>query len=97
MECHLHRYELQDRLNVKFPLIGDNNCTMHILNSRRLHLLEYINELKGFVKNFRLDFTIESKDEVEMIVESYKKALEGENSTLELGCVTYGHINEGVL
>jgi hypothetical protein len=68
MECHLHKYELEDRMNVKFPLYGDENCIMHILNSRRLHLLEYLKEIKQLVGNVRLDFTIETKDEVEEIV-----------------------------
>lgn len=96
MECKLHNYELQDRLNVKFPILGDNNCTVHILNSRRLHLIEHISELKNIIKSFRLDFTIENKDDVEIIINAYKKALEDDES-LELDNVTYGHINEKVL
>ena len=38
MECHLHKYELEDRLGVKFPLYGDENCIMQIYNSRRYTL-----------------------------------------------------------
>lgn len=96
MECKLHNYELQDRLSVRFPVIGDNNCTVHILNSRRLHLIEHIYELQDIIKLFRLDFTIEGEKEVEEIINAYKKALK-DNESLELDNVTYGHINEKVL
>lgn len=96
MECHLNKYELEDRLGVKFPLEGDDNCIMHIYNSRRLHLLEYLKEIKGLVGNVRLDFTIESKEEVEQIVDAYLSVYNEEYESLILDNVTYGHYKNKV-
>ena len=96
MECHLNKYELEDRLGVKFPLEGDDNCIMHIYNSRRLHLLEYLKEIKALVGNVRLDFTIESKEEVEQIVDAYLSVYNEEYESLILDNVTYGHYKNKV-
>jgi len=97
MECHLHKYELEDRMGVKFPLVGDENCIMQIYNSRRLHLLEYVNEIRNLVGNIRLDFTIESEQEVEEIVDAYLNSFEGNYQPLNLSNVTYGHYKNKIL
>lgn len=96
MECHLHKYELEDRMGVKFPLVGDENCIMQIYNSRRLHLLEHLKDIKKNVSSIRLDFTIESKEEVSQIVDAYFKNLNDEYESLILENVTYGHYKNKV-
>ena len=62
-----------------------------ILNSKRLNLINQIDELKSYgVKSFRLEFTIEKEDEVRTIIQEFKKLLI-ENHNLKLNGVTYGH------
>ena len=96
-ECHNHNYYLEDRIKVLFPLLGDSYCTMHILNSRRLNLIEHVSKLKTLVHHLRLDFTIETNYEIEQIIDSFLAAFQGLDTDLKLDNVTYGHFKTKVL
>ena len=91
--CLKDDYKLIDRKGYAFPIVGNvSNCHVRILNSKRLNLINQIDELKSYgVKFFRLEFTIEKEDEVRTIIQEFKKAVNRENHNLKLNGVTYGH------
>lgn len=75
-QCKASSYVLQDSLNEQFPIYMDQTCHMHILNSKRLILNEELNSLiKMGYKQFRLQFTLESGQETEKIIDSYIEKL----------------------
>lgn len=99
--CSKDNYFLVDRLGYKFPLINDGNCHLKLLNAKRTHLLNYIEELmKMGVNNYLVDLSIED-DYVEVIeeyIEAFNAILNGKRYTenVKFDNVTYGHYKEGV-
>ena len=99
--CKNNNFYLMDRLGYKFPLVNDGACHLKLLNSKRLHLVNYVDELlKMGVNNLLVDLSIE--DDVEEIIEEYLDAF---NASLnndkyieeyDLEDVTYGHYKEGI-
>ena len=97
-QCLKNKYYLVDRMGYHFRLTKGEGCYTKILNSKRVHLINKLNELKELgVNNFLLDFTVEEKDEIELIIKMYIDALNGKDNDIRLSDVTYGHYNEGVL
>lgn len=75
--CQNKKYGLKDRYGVIFPLLTDNKCRMQILNSKKLFLLEYVNELiDNDLGIMRLQFTNEGKNEIINIIKTYKKVID---------------------
>jgi len=90
-QCQMHQFYLKDRVGAMLPLQKDSMCNMRVLNSKRIHLLKYLEELKDMgVNNLRLDFTIEDSDEVEAISKAYKE----NNIYFALNDITYGYYND---
>lgn len=90
-QCQIHQFYLKDRVGAMLPLQKDSMCNMRILNSKRIHLLKHLDELKEMgVNNLRLDFTIEDEDEVDVISKAYKD----NNSYFSLDDITYGYYND---
>ena len=97
-KCLEKQYYLKDRLGFKFPLIKARGCNVKLLNSKVLNLINNIDEIKSLgVNKVLLDFTIEDEYEVEKVLSSFIKKVNGEDVKLEINDVTYGHFNEGVL
>ena len=48
LQCRGGRYELVDRMGMRFPVVGDLYHNAHIFNCRELCLLDELNALKGF-------------------------------------------------
>jgi len=111
--CSNKKYGLKDRYGIIFPIQKDNACRTHILNSKKLFLLENMEKivLKN-VKNMRLQFTNEDKSEIISIVKAYCKTLDRimkgkkglSSDTLEIiskykdnGDYTKGHFSRGVM
>ncbi len=85
---------LTDRRNFEFPVFKDDECYVKILNGKKLHLIEYLDELYDMgVNNLLLDFTDETAAEVEEVSAIYFRKSGGK----KLENVTYGHFKEGVL
>ena len=82
---------LVDRKNYSFPTLLEDEY-VKILNSKRVHLVDYVEKLKGLNISPIIDFTIETASEVEEVLDIYLK-----NNNKNLIDVTLGHINEGVL
>ncbi len=85
---------LTDRRGFEFPVFKDDECYVKILNGKKLHLIEYVDELYDMgVNNLLLDFTTETAAEVEVVSEIYFRKSGGK----KIENVTYGHFQEGVL
>ena len=74
-DCQNHTYYLKDKYD-KFPLIH-KDCFSYILNSRSLNLIDEIDNIRPYVKRFRINFTNESYDEAYNIIKMFKEKLEG--------------------
>lgn len=62
-------YYLKDRMNEKYRILTDNLCNNIIMSSKKINLLDKINEYKNIgIKNFRIQFLDESFDEVKNII-----------------------------
>ena len=93
--CKHNRYHLEDRKGFDMPLMNDSMCTMKILNTRRLSLLRYIDDLQSYgINNIRLEFTVEDDREVEIVASAYKRWFDGNKVLVNLNDVTMGYYNE---
>lgn len=94
-KCQDHQV-LKDRFDHDYPMIRNGN-RLEILNYERLHLLDRLKELEeSNIEFYRLDFTLESPEEVFEITKAYLAFLEGKNVHLDLQDATYGHFDQGV-
>lgn len=90
--CSKSQFYLRDSLNYDFPLMRANNCNLILLNSTRLHLLKYLDEIKKMgINNILLDFTIEEKEETKEILNAYLN-----EGSLSIDNFTYGHYIKGI-
>ncbi|MBN2899254.1 MAG: U32 family peptidase [Clostridia bacterium] len=95
--CKTKRYELKDEQGT-FPIISHEDCTTTILNGKTLNLLDELKNIKG-VEAFRLNFTVESKDQV---VETIKMAINklngsGNGAAFNKETDTRGHFNKEII
>ena len=95
--CKKHSYELKDEYG-EFPVLSHDDCTTTILNGKILNLLDEMTSVNG-VEAFRLNFTIESADEVKRIIGTAQKKLAGslEKSVFRQKTDTRGHFNKEIL
>ncbi len=87
--CRKNNYFLRDRKNILFPVVTDQFCRMHILNSKVLSMIENRNEFDG-VARIRIDGRFLTTDEIAQVVHAYK--LGG----AEVENFTRGHYFRGV-
>ena len=72
--CKEDEFYLMDRKGYKLQLIKDGLCNIRVLNPKKLHLIEYCNKLKNLgVSKLRLEFTSETTEEVNEVIEGYKQ------------------------
>ena len=84
--CRDDKFYLVDRKGYKLEVIKEGICNNRILNPKKLHLIEYCEKLKDMgVSKLRLEFTSETSEEVEEVVDGYN------NGELDLLGVTYGY------
>jgi putative protease len=95
--CKTNSYELKDEYGT-FPIISHDDCTTTILNGKTLNLLDQILNIKG-IEAFRLNFTVESKEQVEKIINKALSRLNGsiEKAAFNQGTDTRGHYNKEIL
>ena len=99
--CKDNDYYLMDRLGYKFPLVNDGACHLKLLNSKRLHLVNYVDELlKMGVNNLLVDLSIENDAEeiIEEYIDAFNASLNNDKyiEEYDLEDVTYGHYKEGI-
>lgn len=95
--CRTKTYELKDEHGT-FPILSHKDCTSTILNGKTLNLLDEMPSING-VEAFRLNFTVESRDEVEAVIRMAKGKLGGkiEDSVFNQEEDTRGHYNKEIM
>ena len=71
LQCRGGRYELVDRMGMRFPVVGDLYHNAHIFNCRELCLLDELNALKGF-SSWRIEGQFSDIGSLKEIVALYK-------------------------
>jgi putative protease len=95
--CKTRRYEIKDEHGT-FPILSHEDCTATIVNGKTLNLLDELQSMKG-IEAFRLNFTIESNEQV---VKTINMALNKLNGTVHKSVFnketdTRGHFNKEIL
>lgn len=95
--CKSKNYELKDDHGT-FPIISHEDCSTTILNGKTLNLLDEMPNIKG-IEAFRLNFTIEDKDQVVKTIKDATSKLEGSltGSVFNKETDTRGHFNKEIL
>ena len=94
-KCNNHQYYLKDDF-AKFPIYHEG-CITHIINDKPLNLVDDLDKLLPLTNKIRLDFTIESKDEVIRIVNEFKNALNGKKNQFNKEKDTRGYFKRPIL
>ena len=90
--CRNKNLSLLDRMNYSFPITTDLDCNVTIYNSKAVHLIQYVEEIYQMgVSSIRLDFSIESPQEVYNITKAYLDMIKFYDYELYLPDVTYGY------
>ena len=67
--CVNNKYALINSFEKELPLIRDTECNIRVLNHKPINLINQLKKYKEVgISNFRIEFTIESKDEVQNII-----------------------------
>jgi putative protease len=95
--CRTKRYELKDE-HGSFPILCHDDCTTTILNGKTLNLLDEMPCIKG-IEAFRLNFTVESKEQVVKTINKALSKLNGSRDKVVFnqGTDTRGHFNKEIL
>lgn len=95
--CRTKNYEMKDEYGT-FPILSHSDCTTTILNGKTLNLLDEMPSIEG-VEAFRLNFTIESEDEVVKVVKAAQKKLAGVDGKqlFDQETDTRGHFNKEII
>lgn len=102
--CHQYNFQLRDRKGFVFPVVTDEFCRMHLLNSRDLSLIRELPDLKEKNLSLRLDLRYHSDDIALRIIRLYQEAMDSGGredlwDRLEAAAgrgLTRGHYHRGV-
>ena len=95
--CKKHQFVIKDNYG-QFPIISHEDCTTTIVNGKILNLLDDLENIPEEVRTLRLQFTIETKEEVKEIIELAKRKLSGSNEkTFNSDIHTRGHFNKEIM
>ncbi len=96
-KCKTDIYEIRDEYGT-FPILSHEDCTTTVLNGKILNLLDEMPSVEG-VEAFRLNFTIESADEVAEVVKQAQRKLNGtlKKSLFNQDTDTRGHFNKEII
>ena len=70
-----NKYTLKDEYGEFY--LYNVDCINHIINGKPLNLIDDLNEITKYTNRIRLQFTIESKEEIVRIVNNYKEKING--------------------
>ncbi len=95
--CKTKQYELKDEHGT-FPIISHEDCTTTILNGKTLNLLDELQSIEG-IEAFRLNFTVESEDQVVKTIQNALNKLKGteKRSVFNQETDTRGHFNKEIM
>lgn len=96
-KCKNNQYVIKDNYG-EFPIISHNDCTTTIVNGKILNLLDELPYLNDAIRKYRIQLTIESKEETINIINKALSKLNG-NNTKEFNpkTDTRGHFNKDIL
>ncbi|WP_300609423.1 U32 family peptidase [Methanohalophilus sp.] len=96
--CKKARYEFVDEKGFSFPVITDEHCRTHILNSKKLSMLGKLQDLIDTgVSSIRIDARWDENN-IKGVIAAYRKALDTGKIVERKGNVyTRGHYYRGVL
>ena len=108
MPCRKGKYFLHDRKGIDFPIVTDQFCRMHILNSKKLSLLPHVPKiLRAGITTLRIEGRGTAPDELRRTVSAYMDAMklslpltEEEEKRLQMqegNDITRGHYFRGIL
>ena len=85
MPCLRGHYALRDRKDITFPIVCDQFCHMHILNSRPLSMLPHLPAFRAAdIARLRIEGRAYEPDELAGIVKTYQRVLHmNENDAME--------------
>ncbi|MHC1576759.1 MAG: peptidase U32 family protein, partial [Methanosarcinaceae archaeon] len=99
--CESSELEIVDAKGYAFPLRMDDRCRMHVLNSRRLCMLDRLDDLVATgVAGVRIEARADPAPDLEALTRAYRNALDGNDRPRcsALGTEpTTGHYYRGVL
>ncbi len=95
--CRTKQYVIKDE-HGSFPIITHEDCTVTILNGKTLNLLDELQNIKG-VEAYRLNFTVESRDQVIKTISKALGKLDGSlvRSVFNQETDTRGHYNKEIM
>jgi len=95
--CKIKSYEIKDE-NGTFPIITHDDCTTTLLNGKTLNLLDELQSIKG-IEAFRLNFTVESKEQVVKTINNALSKLNGgvNKAVFNQETDTRGHYNKEIM
>lgn len=95
--CKTKSYELKDDHGT-FPILSHDDCTATLLNGKTLNLLDELPSIKG-IEAFRLNFTVESKEQVVEIIHMASGKLNGSmnHAVFNQETDTRGHFNKEIV
>ncbi|WP_405105614.1 U32 family peptidase [Paenibacillus sp. FSL K6-1217] len=95
--CRTKSYELKDEQGT-FPILSHEDCTATILNGKTLNLLDELPNLKG-IEALRLNFTVESKEQVVNVIHMASGKLDGSmnHAVFNPETDTRGHFNKEIV
>ncbi|RHM54182.1 U32 family peptidase [Mitsuokella sp. AF33-22] len=74
--CTKRRFALRDRKDTDFPLVTDQFCHMHVLNSKVLSMLPHAMKfIPGGVRTLRIEAKALAPDEIRRLVAAYRRAM----------------------
>lgn len=105
--CTKGHYALKDRKEALFPLVMDQYCHMHLLNSKSLSMLPHAMKFAPLSVSMRIEARAMAADEIRHIVKAYRQAMrlpadldEAQQAWIkaqEGEDITRGHFFRGVL
>lgn len=76
MPCISGTYALKDRKEISFPLVTDQFCHMHVLNSRALSMLPYAASFgPAGIARIRIEGKAMTAEEIASLVRAYRRVL----------------------
>lgn len=95
--CRTKSYELKDEHGT-FPILSHEDCTATLLNGKTLNLLDELPNLHG-IEALRLNFTVESKEQVMNVIHMAAGKLNGSmnHAVFNQDTDTRGHYNKEIV
>ena len=96
-KCRKNQYVIKDNYG-EFFIISHDDCTTTIVNGRTLNLLDEINYLPDAITTYRLQFTVETKEETKKIIQLAREKMNGNTiKVFDSVTDTRGHFNKEIM